>query len=40
MRLSPRGGYAAREQVMLRTHRIDSRLSRGGAAVTTAQIKI
>lgn len=31
MRLSPRDGYATREQVMLRTHRIDPRLSRGGA---------
>ena len=25
IRLSPRGGYAAREQVMPRTHRVDSR---------------
>jgi len=39
MRLSPRDGYATREQVMLRAHPICSRLSRGGAAVATAQIE-
>jgi len=39
IRLSPRGGYAAREQVMPRTHRVGSRLPRGGAAVATAQIQ-
>jgi hypothetical protein len=39
MRLSPRDGYATREQVMLLAHTIDSRRSRGGAAVATAQIQ-
>ena len=39
IRLSPRGGYAAREQVMPRTHRVGSRLPHGGAAVATAQIQ-